>query len=748
VRARLRKLLPYAVPSLAFLGIVLALYWRVWTPIAGAKSAFGWDAAHEYWGDLQFVLDSLKDGELPLWNPYDRLGYPLHADPQAGVLYPPNWLLLVVGAIAGAKSWLVTLKIILHTWLAGVGMYAFCRRRGLPPFACYAAGIILVLGYPHSHAMFSAINWGIAWAPWMLLAVDAWAERPTVGRAAAVALTFGVCQLAGAPAAFWYSLLVAAPYGVWAIVHHRARAEDRRAYLKAAARTTAIAAGLFLAMVAGQFLATGQLVEHTVRDTRDLEFIGASVFFPENIIGLFIPRYPGPNYVGEQGYLTYVVIFSIAILMTVRPTPRTLVLLGIAVAGALLAMGNQAGFLPNMASAAGPFGFFRRAHRYLFVTLIALAPLGAEGLAALVAYQGRGLRRRVGRAVLFVGALGLLAFGSAFLHSPLPDAKVPAYRDAFIHALLALVVSAWVVFGAVTFRGRLRATFAVLCVVVLGADLWVARFPAIERNFYPPPATLHDAEIGKLPGVPLEARIYDREHFGFRPGIRLKIRDLGGYEGDPLALSRYARFLKAAQAQPKLLGLAGVRYLTEGPTSYSKKQLLPTKDLRPVSKGVFEIPDARPTVMWVGGWRLVENAEAALAALRAAPAPVAILEEDNAPAGLLTAPGQDQAMVPGRVVELTRNRMVVEVEAPAHGVVVVHEAYYPGWKATVDGKPTPVFPANSAFRGIAVGPGAHRIELRYPARAYVLLAPVSILAVAAAVSLILLERKRRRRGSP
>jgi hypothetical protein len=46
-------------------------------------------------------------------------------------------------------------------------------------------------------------------------------------------------------------------------------------------------------------------------------------------------------------------------------------------------------------------------------------------------------------------------------------------------------------------------------------------------------------------------------------------------------------------------------------------------------------------------------------------------------------------------------------------IVVVAEAYFPGWTAKVDGRPVPVMEADGAFLGIPVGPGQHRLTLEY-----------------------------------
>jgi hypothetical protein len=45
--------------------------------------------------------------------------------------------------------------------------------------------------------------------------------------------------------------------------------------------------------------------------------------------------------------------------------------------------------------------------------------------------------------------------------------------------------------------------------------------------------------------------------------------------------------------------------------------------------------------------------------------------------------------------------------------VVANELYYPGWIATVDGKPAPIYATNVVMRGVVVPAGATTIEFTY-----------------------------------
>jgi uncharacterized membrane protein YfhO len=49
-------------------------------------------------------------------------------------------------------------------------------------------------------------------------------------------------------------------------------------------------------------------------------------------------------------------------------------------------------------------------------------------------------------------------------------------------------------------------------------------------------------------------------------------------------------------------------------------------------------------------------------------------------------------------------------------VLVVLEAYHPGWQATVDGRPAPILRANALFRGVPLAAGHHRVEMVFRPR--------------------------------
>jgi hypothetical protein len=60
-----------------------------------------------------------------------------------------------------------------------------------------------------------------------------------------------------------------------------------------------------------------------------------------------------------------------------------------------------------------------------------------------------------------------------------------------------------------------------------------------------------------------------------------------------------------------------------------------------------------------------------------------------------------------------RNAVTLDVDTDRPSVVVLHDIYYPGWEAYVDGKIQPILRTNLLFRGVEVSAGQHTVEFRF-----------------------------------
>jgi hypothetical protein len=121
---------------------------------------------------------------------------------------------------------------------------------------------------------------------------------------------------------------------------------------------------------------------------------------------------------------------------------------------------------------------------------------------------------------------------------------------------------------------------------------------------------------------------------------------------------------------------------------------------------------------------------------------------DDAPSN--AAASGSTTLTAGRAV-VTREdsrQVVIEAEAPADGFLLLTDTFYPGWRAQVDGIPTPIYRANISVRGIQLPKGRHEVRFTYDAPGFwrglqITLLAVSILLLAAGGAVYVDRRARR-----
>lgn len=69
----------------------------------------------------------------------------------------------------------------------------------------------------------------------------------------------------------------------------------------------------------------------------------------------------------------------------------------------------------------------------------------------------------------------------------------------------------------------------------------------------------------------------------------------------------------------------------------------------------------------------------------------------------------------GRVLSLRRDRQRVEIvgESAADSLLVVNDAYWPGWRGEIDGRPATILPADALVRAVSWPAGRHTLVMTY-----------------------------------
>jgi hypothetical protein len=249
-------------------------------------------------------------------------------------------------------------------------------------------------------------------------------------------------------------------------------------------------------------------------------------------------------------------------------------------------------------------------------------------------------------------------------------------------------------------------------------------------------------------------------------GMVYRLPTIDGYDGGLLPTQDYARFKSllvttetpvphytlapqmGGQADAQLLGALNVRYLLSdgrhGPPG-------PGWILRADSPGaawLYENPEVKP--------RAYLAAEAVPQPAQPEAAVAVLAQLDLSWQAMVDGPAAGPAMhgtaavSPGweggggltrgaRIVRYSAQEVEIETEADEASLLVVTDGFYPGWRATVDGAPSPVLRTNVLFRGVVVPAGTHRVRLWFDPLSVKLgfiVSGVALLANALALGLI------------
>jgi hypothetical protein len=418
--------------------VLLLLWVLIWNGDAlwGATTWFFHDLKHHHLPWRTWAAETWAAGEVPLWAPVAH-GYPLLADGQAGILYPPNLLLYRLFSPVLATN----LSVIFHQVWAAWGALWLARVLGRSGPASTVAGVAYGLsGFLISHLVYLGMFQVVAWVPWIVgLAVRG--AREGGGWWGAAGLALGVAWLAGHPQMALYATY-AALFG--------AAAEGWK--LKQQRPWVEIAGGVFaMGLVAGlialpQLWASAELVRLGQREGGvDAGFASLGSLPPEELVHAVLPRWfgsespadvavtyhhRGGGYVGRGvsywedcfylGIPTVLLALAAGRAGRARPWWILLAIGVVAMLGASTPLFPLFRLLPGM----GWFRFPVRAAVWVTLAVSMLAAVGVDRLGGwLLGDPARVARRGVAVIVGVAVLWGLAAIGSMALRSNATDVQ-------------------------------------------------------------------------------------------------------------------------------------------------------------------------------------------------------------------------------------------------------------------------------------------------------------------------------------
>lgn len=687
----------HALACLFLAGFALALLW----PLCLGRAL--------YWGDISLYFEPmsrfeqgvLRQGRLPLWNPYVLCGQPFLGNPQMAVFYPstllypflPTWVFLSISSA-------------LHLFLCGAFTYGYLEQRtrhSLPAMA----GALVYMGSACllGRLQFPPMVVTAAYFPLLLWCVDICIERPRLGAALRLAGVVALTVLAAHAQVAYLILATGICYASARLWRTRdpaseASAMDRhRAFLWLTG-----ALGLGLLLTSAQIMPALQLLKESPREQMTAGQANRFVMEPAHLLTLIAPRFFGHPASGDYwgagtawepalfiGWVPLLLI-GYAGLRCFRQR-RVRFWLVVAMLGIWLALGRDGGLYWLLFNVVPGLSNFHDPARLLFLTTFAFALLTAIGCEASLKRIAR--PGRFGGAALLIGiAAPLWWYGQDWNPATAPDNL--RLRPAALTGELASRLHG----------GRLY--------LPAHDRLW-KRFVTDGYNDYGANDTRTVATFMNtiLPNLSMEYGIESAS--GYEP---VPIYAPSGVDG----LARNA-LRRGEPNLSRLLGLLNVKTLALplSATSVDPRfaPVLSVKEGAVVS--LWHNRDALPR-SWIVPMTLRVDSPMRVASALASPHfhpeawAVVSGETEALPTDREWIPADAANRVSTSVTVRSSSEVNLMLDADAGGkpgLLIYSGTAYPGWRAWLDGRETKLHRANGAFLGVSLPPGKHRISMRY-----------------------------------
>jgi len=687
-------------------------------------------AQYRPWWD--YARDRLLKGELPLWNPYVFCGMPYHVNPENFMFYPLKIPLALLPYFDGA-----ILLRTLNSIVASTGMFYFLRHYRIGALAAGAGAIMFTYGsfmsYEFIHMPYINV---LCWLPWELFTLKRLFDRPSFIRACALSAVTATSFLGGSPGVFAIVQLMTGLVAFFMLL--KPVFQQKWSHMNRIVVALIVSIFFFIALTAILLFPVLQFIQFSPRveglqqldtfirfsvDASLLKFLILPVMHWMNgapyppiypMLVIFIP------YAGIAGFLLAVSGLFCRRGRSLRPALAVSFVLGI-----MLALGKNTAFFPLLFHGLAPVRWFRWPHDYLLLVYASLCILAAFGLDTL--FRSSHLRRHgaIATAVLLFIVLDLYGFGFGYRitvpENRLDMAHLKPSIDYLVKNAHHERVSVASGHGDYHFRGQ-QYFFQSLPSLNSNPEWMKSELPDLGRWCGEHQKSSRNSDcLYRKQLFPHWSR--GSKTYPINDAIRFGYQELCGY--NPFMLERVSALLKVRPIID-VWKICNVRFVAT-PVDLSEIGWEPV--FRNPHMHIYETPSRvhSPFIPL----RVIDDLKAheiygqiqdesfdptACSYLEAPlPKPLEPLSQKD-----ITAPPVIQSWAPERIV------MTTDVKTEA--LLVLHDAFYPGWKAFIDGVEQPVLRSNYAFRAVRLPPGRHTILWVYGPTLFYVSAIISAVA--------------------
>ncbi len=746
--------------------LAIAATYVFWSEIWHGAGIVGGDIYPYFLPQKQLLSESLRAGSLPFWHQRTSFGYPLIAESQTGVFYPPNWLFY--GLLDEHRAYHVSQ--LAHYVVAFLASWRLAREWGLKTSGALFAALVFVYGwFPPRLCLEWAIIGG-CYLPLALLCVERWLRTRRPMSLLLLALLLGCQMTAGHFHLAFITQLTSLAYALLRVLVSEpspdvritplasatnAVSDPRRAVLLQRARGFG---GVVLALIAAFALAAVQLgpswelkLMSQRQSTTSREFDPGYGHIPPLYVSQVVASWwwwyaedvdrdralteltlgaigSGTNQVEAHLYFGLLPLALVVTALALPTTRRRLLehggwiwlLLG---AAALI---YAIGWLLPLTKLLPGFSFFRGLGRFGIVTTLAVGLLAGRAYEVLWSETTSRLRTIV-LMLLTVGVL-IYAIDWLLLLTTLEPHLSFVQELGRFGIVTTLAVGLFATRGyEVLWRRTTSRQRTIVLMLLTVADLHVVSRQVRYSVFVstPPIAFLAQSSIRQL--LAKHPTLVRLDAPGANLTNLLGVSSVPEYLGlgpiEYYSVPTQARLLDAAHEEGKSLPHAErlSRYLdwaeNAGVTHVLLYDAIWTDDFEARLRLVFKGPDDFLNRAWGRG-----------------PQSPLFLYELPQTRGRVSVLGDQQGTASIKSYEA--NRVSIEVELPATATVVLRDLDYPGWRVTIDEQPAASERVAPFFRGVQVPAGKHRIEWSFRPTHFVPLATLSVTTLLVIAALI------------
>jgi len=554
------------------LALTLTFFWKIaFTNLI----LVGLDVFTYFYPYKAYAAEIVRQGRLPLWNPYLFMGVPFLANAQTALFYPLNFPLYWLSVPK-----MVSYSIVLHVFLAGLFAYFYARRSlGLGRWGAWLAALVFAfsgfVGAQVEHV--NQLNCSV-WLPLLFLLFDlarkGWlsnllppdrqirrsgldgnrrlhaiqAER-SQGRLYVLlaGLVVGLQFAAGHTQSSYISLFALGVYAIFPPLWRRWKQKGLWVGVGRALLIYLLIVIIGVALAAVQVLPTVELSQLSVRGG-GLSYREAASFSlkPRLLLLSLLPTFGGEEVFSE--YVAYLGVVALALALVgalfQRRNPARPLLIFLTALGLFLGLGACNPFYFVLYKLVPGFDLFRAPARWLYLYTFGgamLAGLGADFLscplrakAKMVGCEAGELSRFIRRHLLI--AIGVLAAPLVLL-SPVLD--LPTRSTFLVWLPLALLAAALVWIGLSAHATR--PAFRLVVVLIVVGELFAASRGLAYNHPTAPEAysSLRTAPAHLLADGQPKDRFLSISDLTFDPGDLGEIRQIFGDQLSSQAIYDY-----------------------------------------------------------------------------------------------------------------------------------------------------------------------------------------------------------------